>query len=372
MRTPVRPEQVTPDFLTAILRSLGLLHRAVVTATTVESLAAKTSFNAQLARVYLTYDRRERDAPRSLIAKLPTLKADLHQRAAVFQPGAKESWFYRHGAARTPLNVPRCYFNAVDDATGESALLLEDLAPAYTGDWVEGVSEDEAELALRSLARLHAAWWATDPAAEPELARLMDSPKEEQDLVERLYGEAWPRFLESTVFDIPETVREFGEHLLGRISATEAMLEHSPRTLLHGDFRLGNILFDVRAGEPACWVIDWEDITLWNGMFDVAWFLGGCLRVADRDEEERLVRSYHAALTREGVEGYPWTQCYDDYRRAMLSAFVQGVLTAVPEETGDGYAQRLAHVVGERFISACQRWRLYELLPKEREKSQCQ
>jgi hypothetical protein len=363
MRFPTSAVQITPAFLTSILKSAGALGRASVTAIDVEPLAAETSFNAQLARVYLTYDRQEPKAPRSVIAKLPTANPELQQHAAVFQPGAKETWFYRYGAARSPLNVPRCYFNAVHDATGESVLLLEDLAPADTGDWAAGVALDEAKLALRSLARLHAAWWAADPTAEQELAQLMDNSNEEQDLVERLYRKAWPRFLESATFDIPDKVAEFGEHLVDRISAAEALLDHSPLTLIHGDFRLGNILFGTRDGEPACWVIDWEDIMLWNGMFDVAWFLGGCLRVADSDEEGRLVQGYHQELTRQGVGTYPWTQCYQDYRCAMLSAFVQGVLTAVPPQADDEYGHRLAHAVGERFTLACQRLRLYELIP---------
>jgi thiamine kinase-like enzyme len=251
----------------------------------------------------------------------------------------------------------------VASASGESVLLLEDLTPAHTGDWVDGVTLGKAELALRSLARQHAAWWGTDPAEEPELAQLIDNLKEEQDLVERLYAEGWPRFLESDTFEIPDDVRAFGEHLVSRISAAEAMLDHSPRTLVHGDFRLGNLLFGERDGEPTCWVIDWEDITLWNGMFDVAWFLGGCLRVEESGEEKRFLQLYHQALTHEGVKSYSWAQCYQDYRWAMCGAFVQGVLTAVPPETEDGYAHQLARAIGERFIVACQRQRLHELMP---------
>ena len=357
------PAQITPAFLTPILQAAGVLRQATVTAICAEPLAAKASFNAQMARLRLTYDVQEAEAPQSLIAKLPTANAELWENAAVFRPGAKECWFYRYGAARTPVNVPYCYYNAVDAAMGESFLLLEDLAPARVGDWVEGVSLEEAELALRSLARLHAAWWATEATAEPELAQLMDNPQEAQDLVERLYQQAWLQFLGRAPCEIPGDVRQFGERLAGRIAAAEAMLDHSPWTLVHGDFRLGNILFGARHGEPACWVIDWEDIALWSGMLDVAWFLGGCLRVEESDEEEGLLRRYHQALTREGVAGYPWAQCYHDYRGAMLSCFVQGILTAVPPETGDEYAHNLARVVGERFIMASRRLRLYELMP---------
>lgn len=360
---PGSPDQITPAFLTPILRSAGVLRQAAVSAVRVEPLGGRVSFNAQLARLWLAYDGPAVEAPRSLVAKVPTRNTELYQNAVAFRPGAKECWFYRHGAARTPLDVPKCYYSAVDDVVGESFLLLEDLAPAQTGDWVDGISTEEAALALRAIARLHAAWWGTKPAAEPELARLIDNPQEAQNLVDQLYQHAWPLFLESAAFEIPGDVRQFGARLIGRIPAAEGLLDQSPQTLMHGDFRLGNMLFGTRGGEPVCWVVDWEDIFLWNGMFDVAWFLGGCLRVEDVAEEEPLVRRYHQALTREGVDDYAWAQCYGDYRRAMLSAFVQGVLTATPSEMDDEYACDLAHVVGERFVKACQRLRLYELLP---------
>ena len=191
MQIPKTPSQITTQFLTSVLRSAGVLHQATVSSIRVKPLLAKTSYNAQMARLHLAYERREDEAPHSLIAKLPTTDTDLHQNAAVFRPGAKESWFYQHGAARSPLNVPRCYFNAVASAYNESVLLLQDLAPAQTGDWVDGVSLEQAELALRAIARQHAAWWAVDPTTEPELADLMDNLEAEQDLVDRLYAEAW-------------------------------------------------------------------------------------------------------------------------------------------------------------------------------------
>lgn len=360
---PASPAQITPAFLTHRLRAAGVLRQAAVTAIQLEPIAAKAGFNAQLARLRLSYSAHEAQAPHSIIAKLPTVQAALHQHAAVFRPGTKECWFYRHGAARTPVCVPRCYYGAVDAAAGESFLLLQDLAPARTVDWVDGASPAETDLALQTLARLHAAWWDVDPASDRELARLVDPSGAEQDLVERLYRQAWPRFLASAEFEIGDDVRQLGERLVGHIAAAEALLDGSPRTLVHGDFRLGNLLFGTHRGVPACWVIDWEDILLWNGMLDVAWFLGGCLPLQASDREKGLVRRYHRALTREGVNGYAWAQCYHDYRCAMLSCFVQGILSAVPPGTGDAYDRALARVLGERFTAASRRLRLDELLP---------
>ena len=219
---PDSPAKITSAFLLPILRSAGVVQQATITAIAIEPLGDIASYNAQLARLHLAYDRDETQAPRSLIAKIPTVNTKLQQNAAVFRPGLRECWFYRQGVSRTPLNVPHCYYNSVDTATGESFLLLEDLAPARTGNRIQGASLAEAELALQSIAALHAAWWAVDAAAVPELAQLQDNAQEAQNLVEQLYQKAWPQFLERAAFEIPDDIRQFGESLVGHISAIEA------------------------------------------------------------------------------------------------------------------------------------------------------
>jgi Ecdysteroid kinase-like family len=360
---PDRPAQITSSFLTPILHSTGVLHHAMITNVDIEPLAAGAGFNAQIVRVYLTYDQHEAEAPRSLIAKLPTVNPVLHQHAAVFQPGVKECWFYEHGVSRSPLNVPHCYYNAVDLATGESFLLLEDLAPARAGNRLRGASLEEAKLALQAIVQLHAAWWPVDLSGDQELGQLLDIPQDARNLVEQLYQAAWPQFLDRTTLEIPEDIRAIGEHLVGRISAVQALLDSSPRTLLHGDFRLENMLFGQRNEQPVCWLIDWEDLSLGNGMYDVAWFLGASLPVENSDQEQELLQYYHRALMKAGVDGYTWAQCSRDYRCAMFSSFIQGILTVTSLVSGIDPDGQLAHVLTERFMSACRRLRLSGLLP---------
>ena len=38
--------------------------------------------------------------------------------------------------------------------------------------------------------------------------------------------------------------------------------------------------------------------------------------------EQDLLRSYHAALVERGVRGYPFEQCWDDYRRGAAHALL--------------------------------------------------
>src|SRR5262249_35328990 len=161
--------------------------------------------------------------------------------------------------ARAPLAVPHCYFGAVDETSHGSVLLLQDLTPAQTGDQVAGMSVGRAELALRSLARLHAAWWQQEQAPEiQELAPLRGPAAEASTLVELFYRDTWPLFVDRLSGHLPPDVHQFGEHLIGRVAASEALLDALPRTLVHGDFRLENLLFGDHEGRPTCWVVDWE------------------------------------------------------------------------------------------------------------------
>lgn len=232
-----------------------------------------------------------------------------------------------------------------------------------TGDRLLGVSIEDARLALQSLACLHAAWWQVDPATLPELAVLVDNSPDSQDLVDQLCQQARPRLLVSANLEIPDDIRHLGKHLLDRTAAAEALLDDSPRTLVHGDFRLENMLFGTRNGLPVCWVIDWEDVALSNGMLDVAWFLGGCLPEQMSDREPELLQSYHQDLMQGGVIGYSWAQCLHDYRCAMFSSLIQAVLTVASLHMDDNTNRRLADALTRRFFHACRRLCLVDLLP---------
>ena len=91
--------QITPEFLNSALEPWIIPNQAVITDVRQEQLTGGDSFNATLLRLYLTYDQPPTTAPQTLVAKLPTLETELHERAQVFQPGSRENWFYRSGAA---------------------------------------------------------------------------------------------------------------------------------------------------------------------------------------------------------------------------------------------------------------------------------
>jgi hypothetical protein len=45
--------------------------------------------------------------------------------------------------------------------------------------------------------------------------------------------------------------------------------------------------------------------------------------------EQDLLRQYHAALSENGVAGYPWELCWEDYRKHSLNGLFMALFSAV-------------------------------------------
>jgi streptomycin 6-kinase len=76
--------------------------------------------------------------------------------------------------------------------------------------------------------------------------------------------EQWSR----TMHAVPVELRPGADELLARLA--EHVPEDRPPSLLHGDFRLGNILF---AGVRPAAVVDWEIWSVGDARIDLGWFL---------------------------------------------------------------------------------------------------
>ena len=104
----------------------------------------------------------------------------------------------------------------------------------------------------------------------------------------------------------------------------------SPFSLIHIDYRLDNLLIDERSKPAKISVVDWQSITLGSPLGDVAYFLGaGLLSEERRRSENDIVRAYHAKLGAAGIEGYPWEQCWNDYRRGAFAGFSVTVIASM-------------------------------------------
>ena len=108
-----------------------------------------------------------------------------------------------------------------------------------------------------------------------------------------------------------------------------------PWTVVHGDFRLDNLLF----GGPRVVVVDWQTVKIGTGLSDVGYFIGSALLPEDRRQHEaKLVRAYHGFLTDLGVD-LPWADCWQAYRRycfdGLLMAIAASMLVAQTARSDD-------------------------------------
>ncbi len=361
---PASPDEIGPTWLTEVLRSGGIFGDASVTSLRAEPIGDEASFNAQIVRLTVSFDREEVGAPRTMIAKLPTADAAVREVGEHFRPNETEIRFYRDVAPASRLRIPRCYYSAMDPGSGAFVLILEDLAPARVLDQAVGCSVGQAELALGNLALLHADWWENPRL--PSLEWLSSSDEDDHgllDLIRSNYARAWPRFVE-LVGGVPRSARRFGEALLGEMELVSLAPEGPPRTLGHGDFRLANVMFGTPGGGPTFAVIDWEDVFVGRGVVDVAWFVVGCLSIADRRAAERgLLEGYHRTLVGDGVSSYSFEQLWEDYRASLLERFVQAVLMATSPSVASR-RREFGRSLAERFIAASEDHHLIELLPR--------
>jgi hypothetical protein len=113
-------------------------------------------------------------------------------------------------------------------------------------------------------------------------------------------------------------------------------------TLLHGDARYDNLLFDRQDDSLPPRTVDWQFVARGRGTQDIAYFLtqsgDGPLAAA---HERDLVAAYQARLCAGGVTDYDFEQCWTDYRRFALYSLVYPVFATGLIDPADA-AQRAA------------------------------
>ena len=245
---------------------------------------------------------------------------DERSRATGIGMGAyyREVAFYQNLAPRLPHGLPVCHL-AVHDATdGWFTLVLEDV-DAPQGDQIAGCTPEQARIAMRQLARLHA------PVFNDLSVGASDYLNIESPLTQSLMAALLPGFVAQYADQLTEEQIRICETYVAVADAHSAD-RRPPLGLIHGDFRLDNILF----GSDTCTVVDWQTLTWGPAMLDAAYFLGGALDPDERQEHERsLVRAYHEELLANGVANFDWETCWEEYRRQTVWALAMVIIPAM-------------------------------------------
>jgi hypothetical protein len=169
-------------------------------------------------------------------------------------------------------------------------------------------------------------------------------PKADAD-VARGMGELAHVALETTLSGVGDRVSAQDRATLTESAdLVERWLQINPERfcLLHGDYRLDNLLFDP--DKTSVTVVDWQTITVGLPARDLAYFLGTSLQTPLREKmEPELVNVYHRRLLDYAVADYSAAACWNDYRIGMLQ---------IPLLTTFGYAFAAATDRGDEMILA--------------------
>jgi len=323
-------EALTPGWLTEALRAWGSLD-AAATVTRVDATPVGTGQMCDSLRLRLGYEGTA-DGPPTVVAKLPATDPTSRATAKSLGSYELEVRFYQELAADLPIRTPRCLYADIDVEAADFVLLLEDMAPAHQGDQLAGCTPDEAAVAVAELSNLHAPRWG-DPslASIPWLHR---DPEARQAFMAELLPMLHAGFRERYADSLDDEVEQACDALFGHLG-THLGERRAPTTIVHGDYRLDNLLFGGLGGGVPVAVVDWQTVGTGSAMDDVAYFLGGGLLPEDRRaSEEDIVRDYLERLRAAGV-GYDWDDCWQDYRRGTWSGLLMAVAASMLVERTD-------------------------------------
>ena len=325
MRVPEGLSDITPCWLTRSLNAGRSSGGPSVTGYTAEPLAEGKGFMNQLFRLRLHFDSYPADPPDTVIVKLPSADPLLRTVFDKLGQNRREVGFYRNLANSTQMATPGVHHSALDQATGNTVLLLEDLSTLRQGDSVAGCTLDDARLCIGQMARFQAFWW---DSMLLENLDWMPLRKSDAGAYEQINSGAWAALMEKAGDGMPPGLRVLGDHLITDVRRIKTRLTRPPRTVVHGDYRLDNCFFSTGSNSQQVVVIDWEFCTKGRGTYDVATFISEAFSAERRREVEMgLLREYHSILVKSGVQGYTFEECLYDYRLSMLEVLVFWIIT---------------------------------------------
>ena len=245
----------------------------------------------------------------------------------------KESHFNEYFVKQDPsIPAPKVFVSQVYLPTGHLCLITEMMDDCMEHPEAEqgNISDKNLQLALEGLATLHAAYWKSTAARMDKVMPIADS----------------------TVY-VFEMMVLFSWSKAARKILTQSWINMNVNeTVLHGDARVGNMLFPKPDGSGRFVFIDWQAVRKGKAAFDLAYFLVLSMPVKHRREvESKCLDDYHKHLVTRGVKDYTRETLEVDYRDACLCVLA---LLSLPMLSGEVSAEGKA---AENFVWGMSIWR---------------
>ena len=207
------------------------------------------------SRIY-RYHWQDNGEPQSVVVKLwsPDSKA-----------GIGEIRFYQT-FPDVGTRIPTCFFGGFDEESDTAVLLLEDIANATQGDVLQLLDDEQANNMAVNLAKLHATWFNNPKLDEHQWLEGISTWHPEAswfDSRRTLFLDRFENRLNELANTLLEQIEKTPDIVNGRLA-------NAPRTLLHGDYHLDNVLFEQQ-NNPV--LLDWSRPLIGPPVFNLATLL---------------------------------------------------------------------------------------------------
>ncbi|WP_164936736.1 phosphotransferase [Bradyrhizobium vignae] len=320
-------EQISPEWLQRLFAHSGT-EVPLVTIARNEQIGQGTVCST--AKVNIAYNIPS-PAPQTVFAKFHPASPHLGAKAVRFGYFPREVAAYNLLSSDPPVQIPRVYLAQTNKEGTKLNLVLEDLSHrCRLGNQLDGCNTAEAAAVVEQLARLHRRFLNSK-----ELNQITWGVEQcfDKSHLETSYSsgatichDRFANQLGKAEFSI---IDEFGP-LVGSWWDRKSDF----RTLLHGDPRVDNILFEMGAGgNPSAYLVDWQLARIGDPQIDVAYFLTGSLSAQDRRTCERDLVKRHAALVREIEPCYTDEIAMHSYRLNTVAGllYTVGAANKLPE-----------------------------------------
>ena len=322
MDIPRTVDEITPEWLTQVLRESGAIRDASVESFEVSRLEG--GFAGEVNRVILAYDRQEPKSPDSVVAKF-SLSDDVQRKLLDgFGYYETEVGVYQLLAPPGDMRLPDMHFAEYDSDSGHCCLLIEDLAHLRAISQRDGQGFEDAKSCVQYLAQLHSTWWNKSELLEFDwLRNAADSSKFQKDF--DTYNDNVGALLEVLSGNISTELASVIQKFAPKVIDVCKKLAREPMTLNHGDFRLNNLFFDDSKQNAGVIVpVDWQMVRRARAGTDLGIFLLTSLKPVDRRNfENQLLAIYYEELVAGGVSDLSYDELLTDIKLGMLVRLAQ-------------------------------------------------
>lgn len=334
MQVPQSIDEIDVDWLGRVLRAAGV--DAPLAAVECRPIGGQKGFLSSTVVAALRYAEVAPGAPPSVVVKIKPEDRDSRETERELGAFEREIRFYREVTARAGMRLPQIYYTAISPAG--SVLVMEDLSHLEAGDQVHGLRHHQVMAAVRAVAALHASHWKSARLSE------LDWVPEYDHFWDRGLADHWPRFVREYELRIGREGVRLGERVVRSLDWLEARIAEAPPTLVHGDLRADNLLFDGARDAEVAIVIDWQLLTKSMAALDPTRLLGGSEPAAERRGHQlEVCAAWHEGLLRAGVRGYELEDALRDFRLGALYNLL--VPVKVFDLIGDDPSPRSARLI---------------------------